>query len=257
MKRRLYRTAIELTNGPVTSRLLKRFSRSERSRRLIAGYARTYRINLTELDRPIGAYRTLHDFFTRKLMPESRPVSSADVVSPVDAKVEIAGDLHDGTMFLVKGQLYSLAELLGSEGEADRYRHGKYVVLYLSPADYHRIHSPVTGTLKRQYTLGAKSYPVNRAGLSYGKSPISGNYRVISEVEASGRNLLLVKVGAMFVNSIEITHAGDNWGKGEEVAYFSFGSTVVLFFEPDTVRFAPGIEAEARVRVGQALANML
>ena len=54
---------------------------------------------------------------------------------------------------------------------------------YLSPADYHRIHSPIDGAVLRQYTLGNTSYPVNRLGLTYGKKPISHNYRQVTELK--------------------------------------------------------------------------
>ena len=67
----------------------------------------------------------------------------------------------------------------------------------------------------------------------------------------------MVKVGAMFVNSIELTNTGDNWRKGEEVGYFSFGSTVVLFFERDCFRFTNNIVGGEPIKVGEALANML
>ena len=45
-----------------------------------------------------------------------------------------------------------------------------FYCFYLSPADYHRIHSPIDGEVLRQYTLGQKSYPVNQLGLTYGKT---------------------------------------------------------------------------------------
>ena len=41
----------------------------------------------------------------------------------------------------------------------------------------------------------------------------------------------LVKVGTNVVNSIETTHNGEKLNKGEQMAYFTFGSTVVLLFE--------------------------
>ncbi len=44
------------------------------------------------------------------------------------------------------------------------------MILYLSPSHYHRIHSPVTGKVVEQWTLGTKSYPVNKYGLKYGKN---------------------------------------------------------------------------------------
>lgn len=257
MKKKIYQHAIELTNGPVTSNLLKHFAQSRVSRKAIPGYIKTYQIDVADVVGPIESFPTLHDFFIRQLKEDRRPVAQEAVVSPVDAKVEIAGDLHEGIRFLVKGQQYSLEDLLGSAEMAGYYRDGKYIVLYLSPADYHRIHSPVDGDVLKQYVLGKKSYPVNQAGLQYGKSPISGNYRMISELDSEIGRLLMVKVGAMFVNSIEMTNFETTWKKGEEVAYFSFGSTVVLFFEHGKVRFSENIQNGNRVKVGEALAHML
>lgn len=257
MKKKLYQYTIELTNGPLTSNLLQRFARSAGSRALIPNYVRTYKITLDDIEGDIESFPTLHDFFIRKLRPGSRPQAGAELISPVDGKVEIAGKIHADSRFIVKGQEYSLAELLGSEELAERYANGDYAVLYLSPANYHRIHSPVDGSVRRQFELGKKSYPVNQSGLLYGKSPISGNYRLITELETTAGNVLMVKVGAMFVNSIELTNTSDSWKKGGEVGYFSFGSTVVLFFEPDCFRFTDNIMAGEPIKVGEALANML
>lgn len=257
MKKKIYQHSIELTNGPLTSNLLKQFAQSRLSRRAIPGYIRTYQIDTTDVVGSLESFPTLHDFFIRQLKQESRPVAEQAVVSPVDAKVEIAGDLHDGVHFLVKGQQYSMEDLLGNKEMADFYRDGKYIVLYLSPADYHRIHSPVDGTVIKQYVLGKKSYPVNQAGLQYGKAPISGNYRMITELESGTGRLLMVKVGAMFVNSIKMTNLETTWKKGEEVAYFSFGSTVVLFFEHGKVGFTENIRNGNAIKVGEALAHML
>ncbi len=257
MKKKMYQQSIELTNGPVTSNLLKYFAQSRLSRKAIPGYIKTYKIDMADVVGPIESFPTLHNFFIRQLKTESRPIAKEAVVSPVDAKVEIAGDLHEGIRFLVKGQQYSLEDLLGNADMADLYRDGKYIVLYLSPADYHRIHSPVDGQVLKQYVLGKKSYPVNQAGLQYGKAPISGNYRMITELDSDAGKLLMVKVGAMFVNSIELTNLETTWNKGEEVAYFSFGSTVVLFFEHGKVEFSENIRNGNAIKVGEALAHML
>lgn len=257
MKKKLYQYTIELTNGPFTSNLLQRFARSGRSRSLIPNYVKAYKINTEEIEGSLASFPTLHDFFIRNLRQGNRPQADSDIISPVDGKVEIAGTLHEDSRFLVKGLEYSLADLMGSPKLAERYAGGSYAVLYLSPADYHRIHSPANARVIRQFVLGKKSYPVNQKGLLYGKSPISGNYRLISELEADGGRFLMVKVGAMFVNSIELTNTGDTWKKGEEVGYFSFGSTVVLFFEPDRFGFTGNIVAGQSIKVGEALANML
>ncbi|ANU23546.1 phosphatidylserine decarboxylase [Planococcus donghaensis] len=257
MKKYLYQRSIELTNGAFTSSLLRQFAKSPKSRRFIPSYIKTYQILTHDVEKPVESFPTLHDFFIRKLMPTSRPISKDSVVSPVDGKIEIAGDLNESTQFLVKGQHYSLADLLGDQELAKQYQHGKYAVLYLSPADYHRIHSPVNGDVKKQYVLGKKSYPVNAAGLQYGKAPLSGNYRMITELETEFGNMLVVKVGAMFVNSIKLTETGSDWQKGNEVGYFSFGSTVVLFFKANSIKFVEDMSNGQRIKVGEALGNMV
>lgn len=257
MKKYLYQRSIELTNGAFTSNLIRQFAKSPKSRRFIPGYIKTYQISTQDIEEPLDSFPTLHDFFVRKLKIASRPISESTVVSPVDGKIEIAGDLQEGTKFLVKGQHYSLADLVGDQALAEQYQNGKYAVLYLSPADYHRIHSPVNGNVKKQFVRGKKSYPVNAAGLQYGKSPLSGNYRMITELETEFGNMLVVKVGAMFVNSIKLTETGNVWQKGSEVGYFSFGSTVVLFFEENSIKFVEDMSNGQRIKVGETLANMV
>lgn len=257
MKKRLYQSMIELGNGKTSSAVLKRFAQSAISRKAIPGFVNAYKIELGDIGRPSGQYTSLHDFFTRSLKADARPVADAALVSPVDGRLEIHGAIEGGSRFKVKGIDYSLAELLGSQQMAARYGNGQYAILYLSPADYHRIHSPVNGQVVKQYMLGERSYPVNRLGLVYGKSPISGNRRLITELETPYGRILVVKVGAMYVNSIELTEFGTEWEKGAEVAYFSFGSTVALFFESGHLQFEAKISDGDRVKVGEPLAYMV
>ncbi|MEZ0480539.1 phosphatidylserine decarboxylase [Planococcus sp. SSTMD024] len=257
MKKRIYQNLIELGNGKASSAVLKRVAQSAISRKAVPGFIKTYKIELGDIDRPSGQYTSLHDFFTRSLKADARPVAGAELVSPVDGRLEIHGAIEHDSRFKVKGIDYSLAELLGGEQSAKRYANGQYAILYLSPADYHRIHSPADGEVVKQYMLGEKSYPVNRLGLTYGKSPISGNRRLITELETPHGRILVVKVGAMYVNSIELTEFGNEWQKGQEVAYFSFGSTVALFFESAHLQFDAKIHDGDRVKVGEPLAYMV
>lgn len=254
MKEKLYQSLIELTNGRWTSSLLRRFALSSASKRIIPLFAKQYKINLEEMERPLEEYKSLHDFFTRKLMKGARPTDQghASIASPVDAVLEDLGSIATDASFRVKGKLYSIEEMLGGKKEAERYVGGDYMVLYLSPSHYHRIHSPVNGTVIRKQTLGSKSYPVNRFGMTLGKSPLSKNYREITEMAYEGGRLAVIKVGAMFVNTIERTHTGDTLLKGEEIGYFSFGSTVVLLFEKGTFKANP-FNIPAAVRAGETL----
>ena len=260
MKERIYQMLIELTNGKNSSMLLKKITTSPISKKFIRSYSKVYDINIEEVSRNLNSFTSLHDFFTRTLKDDARPVTQhAHVLaSPVDAKIEAFGDISIDTEIIVKNKPYSLVDLLGSEERAKHYRNGQYIVFYLSPADYHRIHSPIDGEVVRQYVLGQKSYPVNQLGLTYGKKPISLNYRMINEVlYAPHRQLALIKVGATFVNSIELTNRTKHWKKGEEVGYFSFGSTVVVLFEENAVEFTENVVQGCAIRMGEAFANML
>lgn len=246
---------IELTNGKWTSSILNKFARSKMSRVIIPSFSKTYKINENEMDKAIEEYESLHDFFTRKLKEGARTheIEPNSAISPVDAVIEDIGFIKPSNMITVKGKEYSISEMLGSEEKVKKYVDGYYMIFYLSPSHYHRIHSPVTGQVVDQWTLGTKSYPVNKHGLKYGKSALSKNYRKITEVKHEKGFISIVKVGAMFVNSIEVTHEGEQLIKGNEMAYFTFGSTVVLLFEKGSFEPMSSIQTPANVKVGECI----
>ncbi|MDM5249407.1 MULTISPECIES: phosphatidylserine decarboxylase [unclassified Lysinibacillus] len=260
MKEKIYQRLIELTNGKQSSHLLQTIAKAKWSKRIIPSYMKVYDIKLEEVSKNRQQFSSLHDFFTRELLEDARPIEQnpTTFVSPVDAKVESFGRIEWDMTFLVKGKPYALQDLLGNTERAAQYTDGHFIVFYLSPADYHRIHSPIDGQVLRQYTLGQKSYPVNQLGLSYGKKPISHNYRAVTELKvANDQQVAFIKVGATFVNSIILTNTTTQWRKGEEVGYFSFGSTVVMLFEKDAVDFTDNVVQGSPIRMGEAFANML
>ncbi|ATP41218.1 phosphatidylserine decarboxylase [Solibacillus sp. R5-41] len=260
MKEKLYQSLIELSNGKTSSKILQLAVQSVASKKLIRSYSNLYEINLEEVSKSSEQFLSLHDFFTRHLKEDARPLDQQSNIftSPVDAKIEAFGKIVDGMTFTVKNKPYSLMDLLGNETQAKRYENGQYIVFYLSPADYHRIHSPIDGHVKRQYVLGRKSYPVNQMGLTFGKKPLSHNYRMISEIEYNGeQTTAFIKVGATFVNSIELTNVTTTWKKGEEVGYFTFGSTVVMLFEENAVQFNERVVQGTMIKMGEAFATML
>ncbi|MEH7074125.1 phosphatidylserine decarboxylase [Neobacillus drentensis] len=251
----LYRLMIELTNGRWTSVILRRFARSSVSRFMIPSFAKIYRLNQAEMEKDLSEYPTLHDLFVRTLKKEAREIDQSEVavVSPVDAVIEDVGPITESSDILVKGKTYSIEEMLGDSKLLAKYLHGTYMILYLSPSHYHRIHSPVNGIVTKQWTLGSKSYPVNKLGLKYGVRTLAKNYRVITEVKTDFGHVAIVKVGAMFVNSIETTHKGSELVKGGEMAYFSFGSTVVLLFEKGIYQVDSNIQTPKEIKVGEKI----
>ncbi len=254
----LYRFLIELTNGRWTSELLRRFSRSSASRFIVPSFARIYQINQDEMEKGLSEYPTLHDLFIRKLKTGARKIAPEPnaVVSPVDAVIEDVGTIRETSEITVKGKIYTVKEMLGDEEALTKYLNGTYMILYLSPSHYHRIHSPATGTVMKQWKLGSKSYPVNKWGLKYGVRTLSKNYRVITELKTENGFMAVVKVGAMFVNSIEITHPGSRLNSGDEMAYFSFGSTVILLFEKGIFKHE-GIHVPQDVKVGDKIGEFI
>jgi phosphatidylserine decarboxylase len=256
LRKLLYRLLIELTNGRVTSGILKQFSLSTVSRFIVPSFARIYQLNQEEMDKTLREYSTLNDLFTRKLKSGAREIDnlSDSVISPVDASIEDIGTIKESSEIEVKGKIYSIHEMLGDDEILEKYLNGTYIILYLSPSHYHRIHCPASGEVIKQWTLGTKSYPVNKWGLKYGDRPLSKNYRVTTELKTDYGFMSIVKVGAMFVNSIEITHPGSQLKKGEEMAFFSFGSTVILLFEKGIFQIDP-FQTPHEVKVGEKIGH--
>ncbi len=251
----LLKLLVELTGNRYISKLLIAVTTSKSSRMLIPLFVKVYRINLAEIKLPLSEYQSLHHFFTRVLKPGSRPIDNHEgaLVSPVDGVIRAFGSISETETYEVKDRQILLEEMLGSKEKANQYKDGKYIILYLSPQHYHRIHSPIKGHIKGNWTLGGKSYPVNRIGIKYGNRPLSTNYRTITEIESNKKNIAVVKVGALNVNSIHLTNQHEQVEPGEELAYFSFGSTVILLIENDNFQFAEDVSAWREIKYGESL----
>ena len=255
----LYRCFIELTNNKTTSVLLKNFSQSRISKPIIPFYIKVFQMNQSDSKHEFSSFATLHDLFTRQLKIGARPIAEGEqsISSPVDGVLEDYGSIGKDKTISVKGKTYSIKEMLSNDEALQKYIGGKYIVLYLSPSHYHRIHSPISGKVLQRWTLGQKSYPVNKWGMKYGKAPLSKNYRMITEIQHEQSCVAIVKVGAMYVNSINITNEAKFLRKGQEFSYFSFGSTVVLLFEKDSFKINDGLSIPEEVRVGEKLGELV
>ncbi|CAM3524419.1 archaetidylserine decarboxylase [Paenibacillus lupini] len=255
----LFQAMTELSSRKWISKLTGRFAQSKASRGWIPRFANMYNIQVDEAEKPLHEYSTLNEFFTRRLKPGSRVIheETTALVSPVDALITGAGPIKSGTIVNVKGQDYTIEELLNRSPRADHYLDGYYIVLYLSPTDYHRIHTPVDGRIvEREHVLG-KVYPVNDFGLRRMRRVLSRNERLITYIKHAGGETAVVKVGAMNVSSIRYCEPiHDNVKKGEELAYFEFGSTVVLLTEDDTFVPRQDLALGLKVRMGEKLGDI-
>ncbi|GMX62436.1 hypothetical protein Elgi_22410 [Paenibacillus elgii] len=256
LNRHLFCLLTELSSRKWLSERIGSFTKSKASRRLIRRFAKTYGIRVEEAEQPIDAYESLNDFFIRRLKPGLRPVvpDANSLVSPVDGTVTGIGSMNDKLRFMVKGQEYGLDELLHDLPMKDRYHSGYFIVLYLSPADYHRVHSPVAGEVTATRRIPGTVYPVHERSLLRMPKVLSRNERLITCIRHRFGMATVVKVGAMNVSSIRYTEPlRVRLDRGEELAFFEFGSTVILLIEKEAFAFRDGLDIGSKVRVGEAL----
>jgi phosphatidylserine decarboxylase len=256
MAKPFFRLLTELSSRKSISRITGAFAKSSISRRLIPWFARTYGIRLEDAEKHWQDYRSLNDFFTRRLKPGLRPIDSGTekLASPVDAVITGMGRIESGQIINVKGQDYTLAELLNHSPRMVNYQDGFYFVLYLSPTDYHRIHAPISGKIIEKEHIPGKVYPVNEFGLRYMRRVLSRNERLVTYVQHEFGEIAVVKVGAMNVSSIQYAHPlPDVLAVGDELAYFEFGSTVVLLLENHTFTSKPTLKVGSKVIMGETL----
>jgi phosphatidylserine decarboxylase len=206
----------------------------------------------------MGEYPSLNAFFTRRLKPGARPIDAKanSIVSPVDALITACGYMEDGKLLEVKGQTYSLAELVNHHPRMEAFQSGYFYVLYLSPRDYHRIHVPVDGVLAETEEIAGRVFPVNHASMTNIRHVLSRNYRVISYLEHPAGQVGVVKVAALNVASIQFVDEvapSKQLVKGDELAYFEFGSTIVLLLEQGTYEPDAAVGIGSRVKMGERL----
>ena len=109
---------------------------------IFGSYCKLFHVNMEEAQvSDIKQYKTLNEFFRRRLKSEVRPISQTPLVSPCDGKVFTCGPISDtDNVEQVKGMTYSLKEFLGFTPKSQNLYQ---IVMYLAPGDYHCFHSPV------------------------------------------------------------------------------------------------------------------
>lgn len=260
MRIKLLRLLTELSSRRWISRLAGYIANSNCSRRIIPLFIKIYKIKLEEAEKPLQQYRTLNEFFTRRLKPGVRLFSSSDdqLISPVDACITAMGWIQAGCMFNIKGQDYTIDELLHFSPQCTKYKAGYYFVLYLSPSDYHRIHSPVNGATVKSQHISGRVYPVNHFGLRHMPRVLSRNERLLTYLRHATGEIALVKVGALNVSSIRYTNdrLESFYTQGQDLAYFQFGSTVVVITENDTFIPHTHWSVGEKVKIGDCLGTL-
>jgi phosphatidylserine decarboxylase len=178
---------------------------------LYRGYCAATGARADEAGEALSSYGSLDAFFTRKLKAGSRSwtADGSVIASPADGRVAQCGDnLADGHMIQAKGLTYQLSELLGEEASA--FEGGAWATVYLSPADYHRVHPPCRMNVERVHWLGNQLWPVNGLSVPFVEDLFVVNERVSLIGTSDGPDgsfpVALVLVAATVVGGIELYH---------------------------------------------------
>jgi phosphatidylserine decarboxylase len=243
---------------------------------LIRAIARIYRIDVNEAaSTQLGDYPHFNAFFTRALKPGARPLDAdpGSVLMPADGHISQLGPIEAGTIFQAKGHSYTAAALLGDEAAAAPFHDGVFATVYLSPRDYHRVHSPLAGRLRETRHVPGRLFSVSPATVAEVPGLFARNERLVCLFDTDHGPMAVVLVGAMLVSGVETVWGGVEippyaknivtkdyratsppiaLGRGAELGRFNMGSTVILLL-PKGFSLNPALGEGAPVKMGQGL----
>lgn len=199
-------------------------------------------------------FASWNDFFTRRFKDGARPVASPKndkvIVSACESTpYKISTDVQRQSPFWVKGQPYSLQDMLANDESVERFVGGTVYQAFLSATNYHRWHSPVAGSIVRAFVQPGTYYseadsegedavePTNSQGYM---AHVATRAIILIEADDAAIGLVaVVLVGMSEVSSCMIDPkmtAGFHLDKGDELGYFQFGgSTECLVFGPGVI----------------------
>ena len=244
-------------------------------------FIRRYRVDMdiAQIKRADG-FENFNAFFTREVRAQARPLSAQAnaLAGPADGTVSACGHIDGDSIFQAKGQAFSLTQLLGGDAQrAAVFNGGHFCTIYLSPRDYHRVHMPMTGTLREMVHVPGRLFSVNPLSARMVPALFARNERVVSIFDSAWGPLAIVLVGAVFVGSIEQVWAGEvapasnrdvasttypqssssaaiTLEKGEEMGRFNMGSTVILILPPSALHWRNDLLPGRPVSRGEMLA---
>ena len=213
----------------------------------------------TNPKKPFLGFKSWNDFFIREFKPGMRPVANPDddsvIVSACEsAPYSIQNNVKKEDTFWLKSQPYSLRQMLHGHF-VDQFVGGTVYQAFLSAENYHRWHSPVTGTVKKldqvpgTYYAEAASEGFDPAGPNDSQGYIAHvATRALIFIEADNPAIGLVcviPIGMAEVSSCVLKGAngqplkeGQRVKKGDQIGYFQFGGST------HCVVFGPGVISE-------------
>ena len=247
---------------------------------LIRGFLALFAVDMSEAaETDPYRYASFNEFFTRALADGARPIApGAELACPVDGRVSECGTLEGDSLLQAKGRHYSVIDLLAGQDWAARFRGGSFATIYLAPFNYHRVHMPARGRLLDTVYVPGRLFSVNAATARRVPRLFARNERVLTLFEGEFGHFAVVLVGALNVGSMATVWAGDITpaarrtiarrtiahipapetvlDKGAELGRFNMGSTVIMLFQPGTVRWRASLAAGSAVRMGECLGEL-
>lgn len=229
--------------------LMARRMHSPRSKLKIKDFIARYGINTDEMLRPVESFTCFNEFFIRQLTPAARPLDRepSHLISPADARL-IVYPIQQTTIIPVKGQSFTLTELLRDKTQAQRYVNGLCLIFRLAPVDYHRFGFIDDGEQGPVRVINGYYRSVNPLALWKNLNIFPENQREVCELHTRNfGDVLHVDVGATAVGRIvQHQRAGGPMQRGAEKGYFEFGgSTSILLFQAERVRMDEDIAAHS------------
>ena len=243
---------------PWVSKLVGAFMDSRLSKIMIRRFVQKNDIDMACCEK--RKYNSFNDFFIRRIKPEMRPVDMEwdALISPCDGRLSVEKISMD-SQFQVKGQFYTVEELIRDGELAAQYDGGILLLFRLTVSDYHRYHYPDSGM---------KSENIKINGVFHTVHPFAAeNQRIYSENTReyfllhsdNFDDILMIQVGALLVGRICNRHNASAVQRGHVAGWFEYGgSTVILCLKRGVAEILPEIreaakESEVEVKMGQRI----
>ncbi|GBB97118.1 hypothetical protein RclHR1_02920003 [Rhizophagus clarus] len=228
---------------------------------------------------------TFNEFFAREFLPGTRPIDGPNdphvIVSAADSTFQGCWDIDDNSQVTLKGITWSINELLANSTYAGDFAGGKFMHAFLGTYDYHRQHAPVDGEiLEAKIIPGLVYLEVNVTSANCCEEPRIASTRktndcttIVDAPNSAGyqfrqsRGLFVfnstiglvavLPIGMAQVSSVVISDnikPGVNVKKGDEISYFQFGgSDIVYVFQKDS-DVAVTANLNKHYRIGEQIA---
>lgn len=233
---------------------------------LIRTFSRKYSISLNDYIIPENGFRSFNEFFTRNLKPGLRVIENG-IVSPVDGSIYSYGNIETDTNIFVKHKKFRVKELIKSDTNIFK----SFIVLYLSPANYHRVHAPFDMKINEILYIPGTLKSVRESRVMKAEELYCKNERIILNGDSEFGKFSFVLVGALMVGKIKLCFTDSTQSnikrsccsvtsldnpfiinKGDELGYFEFGSSVILLLDNQTFTNI-NFEINESIKLGQRL----